>query len=205
MSILSVKFFNVNNINNPILLAHAEDLSTMPLIARLTGSGSELLLFISRLFVERTEKGKIQGCNHDNYNGWVYHKINGIAGVIICSIDYDKRIALNFLQSFINIYEKRNANWDWKTYKIDNKIIDIELQDLMKKYQNPEDMDVITKINNDIEKTKITLHKSIDQMLSRGEKLDVMIDKSADLSMQSKKFYKKGKKLNNWCNSCIIS
>ena len=42
-------------------------------------------------------------------------------------------------------------------------------------------------------------HKTIDGVLERGVKLDQLVDKSNDLSNQSKMFYKQAKKTNACC------
>jgi synaptobrevin homolog YKT6 len=45
------------------------------------------------------------------------------------------------------------------------------------------------KIQRDLDETKITLHKTIESMLERGEKIDNLVAKSDGLSAQSKMFY----------------
>ena len=45
-------------------------------------------------------------------------------------------------------------------------------------------------------------HKTIDSVLERGVKLDNLVDKSNDLSAQSKMFYKQAKKTNSCCVIC---
>ena len=43
------------------------------------------------------------------------------------------------------------------------------------------------------------LHKTIDSVLERGTKLDSLVERSDDLSRQSKMFYKQAKKTNSCC------
>jgi len=45
----------------------------------------------------------------------------------------------------------------------------------------------------------VVLHQTIDSVLRRGEKLDSLVDKSADLSMASHMFYKQARKTNSCC------
>jgi len=45
----------------------------------------------------------------------------------------------------------------------------------------------------------VVLHKTIESMLERGEKLDNLVDKSQDLSMASQMFYKQARKTNSCC------
>ena len=205
MHILSVKLFNTVSNESPVLLAHAEDLSTLPFLARINGSASEMLLFLSRTLAARTPKGSIEGCRDKNYVGWIYHKSNGLAGVVICDEDYEKRVALNLLHRCMEMYENAPSNWDWSTYEKDRKQPDTGIQEILTKYQTPHDVDSIAKITKDLEETKTVLHESIDKMLERGEKIDKIVEKSQDLSRQSKQFYRKSKKLNSWCGSCCIS
>lgn len=46
------------------------------------------------------------------------------------------------------------------------------------------------KIQKELDETKIVLHKTIESVLERGEKIDTLVAKSNDLSGQSKMFYK---------------
>jgi hypothetical protein len=65
--------------------------------------------------------------------------------------------------------------------------------------QDPAAADKLTKIQRDLDDTKIVLHQTIDSVLRRGEKLDTLVDKSADLSLASQVFYKQARKTNACC------
>lgn len=65
--------------------------------------------------------------------------------------------------------------------------------------QDPTQADKLSKIQKDLDETKVVLHQTIDSMLQRGEKLDSLVDKSSDLSMASQIFYKQAKKTNSCC------
>ena len=69
----------------------------------------------------------------------------------------------------------------------------------VQKYQNPAEADKVTKIQKDLDETTRILHKTIDSVLERGVKLDNLVEKSNDLSAQSKMFYKQAKKTNSCC------
>ncbi|CAF1698565.1 unnamed protein product [Brassica oleracea var. botrytis] len=51
--------------------------------------------------------------------------------------------------------------------------------------QDPAEADKLLKIQRELDETKIILHKTIDSVLARGEKLDSLVEKSSDLSMAS--------------------
>ncbi len=62
----------------------------------------------------------------------------------------------------------------------------------------------ISEIDSTLKDTTNIIHKSIQEVLQRGEKLDDLIMKSKTLSDKSKHFYKSSKKLNSWCKNCAI-
>lgn len=65
-----------------------------------------------------------------------------------------------------------------------------ELKDYLAKYQDPAQADSIMKIQRELDETKIVLHKTIESVLQRGEKIDDLVAKSDGLSAQSKMFYR---------------
>ena len=56
------------------------------------------------------------------------------------------------------------------------------------------------KVQTELEETKVVLHKAIDSVLQRGERLDDLVEKSDQLSSSSKMFYKQARKTNSCCN-----
>ena len=57
-------------------------------------------------------------------------------------------------------------------------------------YQDPTKADKITKIQKDLNETIDVMHKTIENLLERDVKLNSLVEKSDDLSAQSKLFYK---------------
>lgn len=56
--------------------------------------------------------------------------------------------------------------------------------------QDPAKADSLYRVQQDLDETKIILHKTIESVLHRGEKLDNLVQKSSDLSSASQIFYK---------------
>ena len=79
----------------------------------------------------------------------------------------------------------------------------------MKEYDEPEKADDLTKIQDELKETKAVLHKTIESVLARGEKLDDLVAKSDQLSFASRGFYGKNGSLfqetsfTNGNDSCI--
>jgi len=66
-----------------------------------------------------------------------------------------------------------------------------EMKEYLVKYQDPQQADSIMRIQKELDETKIVLHKTIESVLQRGEKIDDLVAKSDGLSAQSKAFYSK--------------
>ena len=65
----------------------------------------------------------------------------------------------------------------------------------VEKYQDPRQADAIMRVQQELDETKIILHKTIESVLQRGEKINDLVDRSNALSAQSKMFYKTAKKV----------
>jgi synaptobrevin family protein YKT6 len=64
-----------------------------------------------------------------------------------------------------------------------------ELKEHIQKWQNPDETDPIRKIQRELDETKNVVYKSLEGVLERGEKLESLVEKSDNLSAQSKMFY----------------
>jgi synaptobrevin family protein YKT6 len=74
------------------------------------------------------------------------------------------------------------------------------LTEIMTKYQESISYSRIEDVKGKIEDVKEIMIKNIDLILARGEKIQVLVQKSADLSASSKQFYKATRKLKKCCN-----
>lgn len=70
--------------------------------------------------------------------------------------------------------------------------------------QDPAQADKLTRVQQELDKTKAIMHQTIESVLDRGEKLDDLVNKSDALSYASKQFYKQAKKTNS-CWGCTLS
>lgn len=74
------------------------------------------------------------------------------------------------------------------------------MPELLTKWQNPREADSLTRVQDEIEETKVVLHNTIQSVLERGEKLDDLVKASENLSEQSKMFYTQARKMNKCCS-----
>jgi len=108
-------------------------------------------------------------------------------------------VAFQFLKDALELFGQRYKDTTWAGAFSDMNLKVPGIEELLKKYQNPEEVDKLMKIRRDLDDTKEILIKSMDQLLARGEKLDELIQLSSDLSFQSKAFAKRTEELNSCC------
>ena len=117
----------------------------------------------------------------------MYGRSEGIAGVIISDHDYPALAAHQLLSKIVDEFLAKNPRSSFTSPNA--KITFPELKDYLVKYQDPQQADSIMKIQRELDDTKIVLHKTIESVLERGEKIDSLVQKSDGLSAQSKMFY----------------
>lgn len=157
-----------------------------------------MLTFFTKTFTKRTEPGQRQSITHESYVVHCYVRSDGLAGAVTTDLEYPSRVAFVLLTQLLDEYSSSlGTSWQGTTepYSIDYA----PLEEYLVKYQDPAAADKVTKIQKDLEDTTMILHKTIDSVLERGTKLDSLVERSDDLSRQSKMFYKQAKKTNSCC------
>ncbi|KAK3368125.1 Longin-like domain-containing protein [Podospora didyma] len=156
------------------------------------------MTMISKTVAERTNPSQRQSVEEQDYVVHCYARSEGIAGVIITK-DYPPIAAHSVLSKLIDQFLAETPIDTIRAAKADNGVAFPAINDYLKTYQDANEASSIAKIQQELDETKIVLHKAIDSVLQRGEKLDDLVAKSSDLSAQSKMFYKSAKKQNSCC------
>lgn len=182
---------------DPVPLSMACDLSSYGFFQR--QGVKEMLTFFSKTFTKRTEPGQRQSITHESYVIHCYARSDGLAGSVITDAEYPARVAFVLLTQLLDEFTSTLGD-SWKTMETSVESSTFPpLEDYLQKYQDPASADKVTKIQNDLDETTQILHKTIDSVLERGVKLDNLVEKSDDLSRQSKMFYTQAKKTNSCC------
>ncbi|KAJ1991348.1 palmitoyltransferase [Dimargaris cristalligena] len=193
MKILSIVIFNAAP-KPPRSLAAASDLTSYGYFQR--GSIQEFLTFFSRTVAERTAAGQRQAIEQDSYVAYVYSTPSGLIGVMVTDQEYPSRVAFSLLGRLLDDFNAKFPSESSRT----GTITFPELDDYLQKYQDPKSADTITRVQRELDETTEVLHQTIDSLLQRGETLEGLVNKSNDLSFQSKQFYKTAKKNNSCCS-----
>jgi hypothetical protein len=122
-----------------------------------------------------------------DYTFHAYGRTEGVCGIIISDHDYPALVAHQLLSKVVDEFLSKHPRSTWAN---SNPTLPFpELKDYIVKYQDPQQADSIMKIQKELDETKIVLHKTIESVLQRGEKIDDLVAKSDGLSAQSKMFY----------------
>ncbi|KAI0696644.1 snare protein YKT6 [Cytidiella melzeri] len=178
------------------ILVQASDLSSFSFYQR--GSVGEFLTFFSKTIGERTPQGQRQSVQENNYTAHVYNRggAEQLAAVIITDHEYPVRPAFSLLTKMLDDF---TAKIPQSSYSNPSSISFPDINNYLQKYQDPRQADAIMRVQQELDETKIVLHKTIESVLERGEKLNDLVDRSNALSAQSKMFYKTAKKQNSCC------
>lgn len=119
--------------------------------------------------------------------------------MLIADHEYPGRVAHTLITKVLDDFTQRITADQWQQGN-ESSISFTLLPGYLSKYQDPREADALTKMQGDLDETKIILRNTIEAVLERGEKLDDLVSKSEELSVQSKAFYKTAKKTNSCCN-----
>ncbi|KAG9159486.1 hypothetical protein Leryth_011031 [Lithospermum erythrorhizon] len=181
--------------SDPVILANASDVNHFGYFQR--SSVKEFIVFVGRTVAKRTPPNQRQSVKHEEYKVHSYNR-NGLIALGFMDDHYPVRSAFSLLNQVLDEYQK-NFGESWRNAQSDSTQPWPYLSDALTKFQDPAEADKLLRIQRELDETKIILHKTIDSVLERGEKLDSLVDKSSDLSAASQMFYKQAKKTNQCC------
>ncbi len=179
-----------------VTLSSAYNLSSFGYFQK--SSVQEYMKFTSRIVVERCQPSLRATVKEQEYGCHTYVRSDSLSGVVIADHEYPSRVAFTLLNKVLDEFSTENSSGSWPSLA-ENSVTFKQLDAYLAKYQDPAQADPMMRLQSDLDETKIIMHNTIDAMLQRGEKLDDLVAKSNDLSLQSKTFYKTAKKTNSCC------
>ncbi|KAI8911586.1 Longin-like domain-containing protein [Gorgonomyces haynaldii] len=182
----------------PKILAAEHDLSSFSFFTR--GSIQEAMNFFVVTVVDRTSQGTRATVQQEQYVGHVYVRQDGLAGAIVTDQEYPQRVAFSVVAKMLDEFSaKFPPNKRSGLLPANTSTFYPELKDHLVKSQDPKSQDPFMRVQRELDETKVVLHKTMESLLQRGEKLDDLVSKSDQLSAQSKMFYKQAAKTNACC------
>jgi len=162
------------------------------------GSVAEFMTFFSKQVAHGVKAGQRVDIEEQSYVVHSYTRSEGVSGVIISDQDYPAMAAHQLLSKVLDEFLAKNPRSAFQMAGA-NSIEFKELDEYIVTYQKPEEASAIMKVQRELDETKIVLHKTIEKLLERDEKLDNLVARSNDLSFQSRMFYGQAKKQNSCC------
>ncbi|XP_020313396.1 synaptobrevin homolog YKT6-like isoform X1 [Oncorhynchus nerka] len=178
------------------LLKAAFDLSSFSFFQK--SSVQEFMTFTSDLIVQRSSIGSRASVKEQEYLCHVYVRNDSLGAVVIADGEYPSRVCFTLLDKVLEEFSRQVSSIDWPSGSPDT-VHYTALDSYLAKYQNPREADAMSKVQAELDETKIILHNTMESLLERGEKLDDLVQKSEHLGNQSKAFYKTARKQNSCC------
>ncbi|KAJ6152295.1 Synaptobrevin [Penicillium chrysogenum] len=185
MKILYIGVFR-NDTQPALQLCGEKDLSSFSRFTR--QNYDEFLMLFTRTVAEKTKPGQRQDIEEKAYTFHAYGRTEGVA------------VAHQLLGKIVDEFLAKHPRTAFSDPSLRENACPLpQLKEYIVKYQDPSQADSIMKIQQELDETKIVLHKTIESVLERGEKIDSLVQKSDGLSAQSKMFYTQAKKQNSCC------
>lgn len=160
-------------------------------------------------FMTATVSARYRNTRHqilsDTYALHIYSRPEGICTAIATDSEYKSMLAQHTLSVVSAEFLKLHPVSEFRSYQDGSRpkeqLSFPRLQYYLEEAQHPENNN-ISKIQTELDETKVILHRSIESVLERGEKIDDLVQRSGDLSTQSKLFFHSAKRTNSSC--CIV-
>lgn len=165
---------------------------------------ASFMTVFAKIAANRTKPSERQTIAQQGFLFHTYTRPEGICGVIITDDGYPEIVAQRLLSEVLDDFLTKHpkATWNTGSPSLNTELkanTERQMRDHLAQYQDPHQVDGILKIQKELDDTKITLHRTFESVLERGDKLDDLIEKSSELSTQSKLFYKQASKQNSCC------
>ncbi|EDQ87614.1 uncharacterized protein MONBRDRAFT_33272 [Monosiga brevicollis MX1] len=194
MKLFDISIFDMRG-DKPVILTEARDLSSFNFFQR--SSVEEYMNFFTTTLAERTDEGVRQSVQEKQYFCHVHNRQDKLCGVVIVDEEYPARVAFSIISKALEEFKSKYPVASWTSNPRDMPFP--ELAEMLKKYQDPAQADSMLKVQQELDETKVVLHKAMESVLKRDEHLDDLVAKSDQLSSTSKVFYKKAKAANSCC------
>jgi len=128
-----------------------------------------------------------------SYNNMLVH-INRSSGSTICLVTdehYDKNVCRQLFHAIENNLDQTKPNE-----------LDQLLNQLIVEYSDPQKVDRMAKITDGVKDIKQIMTKNVNVLLHQGETIDSLVDRSDELTSNSKRVYRTAKRFNR-C-SCAV-
>ena len=120
-------------------------------------------MLFCKTVAERTNPGQRLDIEEKSYTFHAYGRTEGVAGIIISDGDYPALVAHQLLSKVVDEFLAKYPRTSFSDPNArENSCPMPELKDYIVKFQDPSQADSIMKIQQELDETKIVLHKTIE-------------------------------------------
>lgn len=121
------------------------------------------MMLFCKTVAERTNPGQRLDIEEKSYTFHAYGRTEGVAGIIISDGDYPALVAHQLLSKVVDEFLAKYPRTSFSDPSArENSCPMPELKDYIVKFQDPSQADSIMKIQQELDETKIVLHKTIE-------------------------------------------
>lgn len=119
-------------------------------------------MLFCRTVAERTKPGQRQDIEEKSYTFHAYGRTEGVAGVIVTDGEYPALVAHQLLGKMVDEFLAKHPRTSFSDPSLRENACPLpQLKDYIVKYQDPSQADSIMKIQQELDETKIVLHKTV--------------------------------------------
>jgi synaptobrevin homolog YKT6 len=117
-------------------------------------SYGEFMTMFAKTVAERTKPGVRQDVEEREYTFHAYSSSQGICGIIISEPSYPKMVAHGILSKMMDEFSSAHPRSEYSGSSV-GQLAYPQLEEYIIKYQNPEEVDSIMKIQQELDATKV--------------------------------------------------
>lgn len=144
----------------------------------------DMCTFASTETIRRSRPGEKNSYEHQSYICYVSVTESGLSVACVCDTEYPIRIAYDFLSNILIC---------WNNKEFDT------IKSMLVSYQDITVVDKISAIRQELTETTLICQETINKLLIREDEIKDLIQKTDNLSIQSKLFLIESEKLNSCC------
>jgi hypothetical protein len=119
-------------------------------------------MLFNRTVAEKTKPGQRQDIEEKAYTFHAYGRTEGVAGVIVTDGDYPALVAHQLLGKIVDEFLAKHPRTSFSDPSLRENACPLPaLKEYIVKYQDPAQADSIMKIQQELDETKIVLHKTV--------------------------------------------
>lgn len=119
-------------------------------------------MLFTKTVAERTKPGQRQDIEEKSYTFHAYGRTEGVAGVIVTDGEYPALVAHQLLSKIVDEFLAKHPRTSFSDPSLRENACPLpQLKEYIVKYQDPSQADSIMKIQQELDETKIVLHKTV--------------------------------------------